>query len=91
MARVNILKQIKVEDRWKIVSIPRDKKGGYDWKSLPEGRYFVEWWVGGRRKREAGGATASDVLEVARRRRHILEGRALGLGEEEEDAPKNVV
>jgi hypothetical protein len=41
MPRVNILKQIKVDERWKLVSVPR-KKDNYDWKALPEGRYFVE-------------------------------------------------
>lgn len=38
MPRVNILKQIKIDDRWKLVSIPRDDDGRYDWKGLPEGR-----------------------------------------------------
>jgi len=39
MARVNILKRIKVDGRWKMVSIPRRKDNGdYHWKSLPEGR-----------------------------------------------------
>jgi integrase/recombinase XerD len=79
MARVNILKQVKVGDRWKLVSIPRDKHGRQDWKALPEGRYFVEWWERGKRKREAGGSTAADAQEVARRRKHTLEARRLGL------------
>jgi integrase len=79
MPRVNILKQIKVDERWKLVSVPRTEKGGYDWHALPEGRYFVEWWQQGKRKREAGGGTASEALEVARKRKHLLEGRALGL------------
>ena len=72
MARVNILKQVKVGDRWKLVSIPRDKHGRQDWKALPEGRYFVEWWERGKRKREAGGSTAADAQEVARRRKRWL-------------------
>jgi hypothetical protein len=29
------------------------RKSGYDWNALPEGRYFVEWWQLGKRKREA--------------------------------------
>jgi integrase len=76
---VNVLKQVKVGDRWKLVSIPRDSKGDYDWKALPEGRYFVEWWQAGKRKREAAGGTAAEALEVIRRRKHVLEGRALGM------------
>src|ERR1019366_1130065 len=88
MPRVNILKQIKVDDRWKLVWVPRTDKGGYDWNGLPEGRYFVEWWVGGKRKREAGGGTASEAQEVARRRKHMLEGRSLGLVPTEEEETK---
>jgi len=91
MPRVNILKQIKSDDRWKLVSVPRTEKGTYDWNALPEGRYFVEWWSGGKRKREAGGSTASEVLEVARRRKHALEGKALGLAKDEEEEAKRTV
>lgn len=79
MARVNILKQVKSGDRWRLVAIPRNKKGDYDWTALPEGRYFVEWYERGKRKREAGGGTAAEAMEVARRRRHVIEGRALGM------------
>jgi integrase len=89
--RVNILKQIKVDEHWKLVSVPRTDKGGYDWNALPEGRYFVEWWVGGKRKREAGGGTAAEAQEVARRRKHALEGKALGLAGDEEESKRTVV
>ena len=42
MAHVNILKRIKIDGRWKMVSIPRRKEtDNYDWKSLPEGRYLT--------------------------------------------------
>lgn len=78
MARVNILKQIKSGDRWKLVSIPRDSDGKPQWKSLPEGRYYIEWHEHGKRKREAAGATVADAQEAARRRKHVLEHRALG-------------
>jgi integrase/recombinase XerD len=92
VAHVNILKQVKAEDRWKLVAIPRTKKGGYDWESLPDGRYFVEWYERGKRKREAGGGTAAEALEVARRRRHALEGKALGIaGPEEEETKRTAV
>ncbi|HUX09712.1 MAG TPA: phage integrase SAM-like domain-containing protein, partial [Terriglobia bacterium] len=79
MARVNILKQVKVGDRWRLVSIPHDDHGRNNWKALPEGRYFIEWWERGKRKRQAAGVTTAEALEAARRRRHILEGRALGI------------
>jgi len=79
VARVNILKQVKIGDRWRLVAIPRDRKGRTDWKALPEGRYFIEWYEGGKRRRQAGGATVADAQEVARRKKHALEGKALGI------------
>jgi len=85
MSSVNILKQIKHEGRWKLISIPRDKQGRYQWKDLPEGRYFIEWWERGKRKRQAAGKTTADVLEAARRRKHILEGKALGIKGSDDD------
>lgn len=91
MARVNMLKQVKVGERWKLVSIPRNRHGRYEWKALPEGRYFIEWWERDKRKRQAAGATTADALEAARRRKHILEGRALGIeayAAAEEDAKR---
>ena len=86
--RVNILKQVKEGERWKLVAIPRKKSGAYDWESLPEGRYFVEWYERGKRKREAGGGTAAEAQEVARRRKHTLEGQALGLIKGDDEEPK---
>ena len=79
MPRVNIIKQIKDNKRWKIVSIPRDRKGHYNWKNLPDGRYFIEWYEAGKRRRQAAGATVSQAKETARRKGHDLEGRALGI------------
>jgi integrase len=94
MGRVNILKQIKVDDRWKRVAIPRNSKGDYDWKALPEGRFFIEWWQAGKRKREAAGRTVAEALEAVRLRKHILEGRALGIkgyAEMDEEAKKTLL
>ena len=79
MARVNIVKRIKVSGRWIMRSIPRKQSGGWDWNSLPDGRYYVEWYEQGTRKREPAGATVAQALEVQRRRRHQIEGQALGL------------
>lgn len=89
MRRVNIVKQIKDKDRWRMASIPRFRNGRYNWKALPEGGYFVEWYEGGRRRRQAAGVTAAGALEAARRKRHEVEGRALGVagfGEDEEES-----
>jgi integrase len=90
MARINILKRIKVDGRWKMVSIPRRKDNdSYDWKSLPEGRYLIEWWERGKRRRQGAGITTAEALDAARRKKHDLEGKALGLVESvEEPEPK---
>ena len=79
MSRVNIVKRIKSDGRWKMLSIPRNPKGNYDWNALPDGRYYVEWYMGGTRRREGAGVTAAQALEAQRRKRHELEGRNLGV------------
>src|SRR6266496_3305168 len=43
------------------------------------GRYYVEWYVGGTRRRVSAGVTAAQALEVQRRKHHELEGRKLGI------------
>ena len=78
MPRVNILKQVKSDTGWKLVAIPRNKKGGYDWDSLPEGRYYIDYCQRGKRRRQAAGRTAAEALEAVRRKKHVLEGQALG-------------
>ena len=47
MSRVNIVKRIKIDGRWKMFSIPRNAKGNYDWNAIADGRYYAEWYVGG--------------------------------------------
>lgn len=34
-----------------------DPKGNYDWNSVPKGRYYVEWYRGGTRRRASAGVT----------------------------------
>ena len=75
MARVNIVKQIKINGNWVLRSIPKKPSGTYDWTALPEGTYFIEWRDSGQRKREPVGITASQALEAQRKKRHSLEGR----------------
>jgi hypothetical protein len=82
-ARVNIVKQVNLNDHWKLVSIPHDKHGRKDWRALADGRYFIDWWERGKRKCQAGGVTVADALEASRHRKHILEGRALGVKDTE--------
>jgi len=36
VSRVNIVKRIKSDGRWKMLSIPRNPKGNYDWNALPD-------------------------------------------------------
>ncbi len=79
MSRVNIVKRIKIDGRWKMFSIPRNNKGNYDWNAIADGRYYVEWYAGGTRRREGAGVTAAQALEAQRRKRHELEGRNLGV------------
>jgi len=75
MGRVNIVKQVKVDGKWTLRSIPKKKSGHYDWAALPDGDYFVEWRENGQRKREPAGITAAQAIEAQRKRRHELEGR----------------
>jgi hypothetical protein len=79
LSRVNIVKRIKIGGRWKMFSIPRNAKGNYDWNAIADGRYYVEWYVGGTRRRVSAGVTAAQALEVQRRKHHELEGRKLGI------------
>lgn len=79
MPRVNVLKQVKIAGRWGLRSIPRKRTGGYDWSALPDGRYYIEWYDRGKRRRQAAGSTVAEAQEAQRRKRHELEGRNLGL------------
>ena len=79
MSHVNIVKKIKVDGTWKLLAIPRNTKGSYDWNALPEGLYLIEWRAGGKRRRASAGVTATQALEAQRRKRHELEGRRLGI------------
>jgi hypothetical protein len=79
MARINIVKRIKSDGRWVMRSVPKKANGEWDWKSLPEGRYYVEWYEDGSRRREQAGSTVAQALEVQRRKKHQMDGLALGL------------
>jgi site-specific recombinase XerD len=80
-----------MEGQWRLRSIPRKRSGGYDWRALPEGNYYVEWYEDGRRRRERAGSTVAEVQEAQRHKRHELEGRKLGLSgfEPEPQTPKS--
>src|SRR5260370_16508178 len=74
VSRVNIVKRIKIDGLWKMFSIPRNAKGNYDWNAIADGRYYVEWYVGGARRREGAGVTAAQALEAHRRNPINLHG-----------------
>ena len=66
MAHVNLLKQIKIDDRWVLRSIPKKSNGQRDWSALAGGSYFIEWREGGKRMRLPAGRTVSQALEAQR-------------------------
>jgi hypothetical protein len=51
MAHVNLLKQVKIDDRWVLRSIPKKANGQRDWSALPDGNYFIEFREKGKRRR----------------------------------------
>ena len=79
MARVNIVKRIKSDGRWLMRSVPKNPSGEWDWKALLEGCYYIEWYNEGVRRRESGGSTVAQALEVQRRKKHQIDGLQLGL------------
>lgn len=79
MARVNILKQIKMDGCWTLRSIPRKAGGGWDWQSLPEGGYYIEWRENGKRIRESVGRTACQALEAQRIKKAELAALRMGI------------
>src|ERR1700745_49052 len=68
LSRVNIVKRIKIGGRWKMFSIPRNAKGNYDWNAIADGRYYVDGYVGGTRRRGSAGVTAAQSLALPRRK-----------------------
>ena len=62
-----------IDGEWKLLSIPRNAKGNYDWNALPEGLYLIEWRTGGKRRREA----AAWYDDPDRRRTLVMERQTL--------------
>jgi integrase/recombinase XerD len=79
MARVNIIKQIKISRRWVFKAIPRKENGERDWNALPEGRYFIEWRESGTRVRLPAGRTVSQALEARRIKKAELAATEVGI------------
>jgi hypothetical protein len=83
-----LLKKIKVRDTWKLAPAWFDSKGrvrrdhveidGKD-EVHAEGSYYLEWWSGGARSREAGGPEAFVAAERAHRKQAELSAARSGL------------
>ncbi|HLJ27488.1 MAG TPA: site-specific integrase [Candidatus Angelobacter sp.] len=93
--RVNILKYVKVADKWRFAPAQLvNNKLKFDWVLIDgkpqrhaEGTYYVEWYEDGQRRRQSVKDSA-DVLEQARRKAIALDAGKTGLEitEEEENA-----
>ena len=71
---VRIVKKIRTAPGiWRFVSLNRVGQR-YVWDPRP-GQYFLEWWEGPKRRREAVGSAPSEALEAQRRKMHELLGR----------------
>ena len=79
MPRLNIVKPVKMDGHWTIRAIPRKQSGAFDWSALPAGRYLIEWYENGQRRREAAGVTSAEALEAQRKKHHELEAVRLGI------------
>jgi integrase len=84
--RVNILKKVRVAQRWKLVpvierngKIVRDhvRIAGQD-EHHPEGQYYLEWYQTGKRRRQAVG-DFENVTPAARRKSIELDALEAGL------------
>ncbi len=71
---VRIVKKIRTAPgAWQFVSMDRAGQR-YVWDPRP-GQYFLEWWEGPKRRREAAGSAPSEALEAQRRKMHELLGK----------------
>ena len=75
ISRVKLLKKIKINGNWTLAPVLFDSKGrvrrdhvkiqGRD-EDHPEGSFYLEWWDGGKRYREAAGPNAFAAAEKMR-------------------------
>jgi hypothetical protein len=70
--RVRIIKKIQEGGTWKFISMKR-AGNRFIWDERP-GVYYLEWWEGKRRCREAAGPTPSGALAAQRRKQNELLG-----------------
>lgn len=91
--RVNVIKRIKVGDRWPFAPVV-EKNGkllrDHVWLSgrdehHPEGRYYLEWYEGGKRRRQAVSEFAQ-VVDAARRKSIEVSALRAGIIHSEQEA-----
>lgn len=83
--RVNVIKRIKLGDRWPFAAVVETNGKlvrDHVWVSgkdqhHPEGRYYLEWYEAGKRRRQAV-ANFGEVIEAARRK--SIEVKAIKAG-----------
>jgi integrase/recombinase XerD len=84
--RVNILKYVKVVDKWRFAPAQtQNNKLKQDWVLVdgsperhPEGTYYLEWYEEGKRRRQSV-KDSGEVLEQARRKAIALDAGKAGL------------
>jgi integrase/recombinase XerD len=102
--RVNLIKKIKTADGWRFAPVVPEANGRLKDRVRingqievhPEGAYYIEWRVGGRRGRRYRTAVARDeAIDQARRKaielRAIRDGLIAGPEPELEVAPKTTI
>ena len=102
--RVNLIKKIKTADGWRFAPVVPEANGRLKDRVRindqievhPEGAYYIEWRVGGRRGRRYRTAVARDeAIDQARRKaielRAIRDGLIAGPEPEPEVAPKTTI
>ena len=88
--RVNVVKYVKVNDAWRFAAVV-EKNGKIvrdqvriagEIESHPEGKYFIEWYEAGRRRRQSV-SDFSQVSEAARRKSIEVNAFKVGIIEPE--------
>lgn len=81
MAKVNLTKRIFADGRQKFCAIPLDRNGRViDKKAVPaDGVFYLDWYVAGKRRREAVGPDMAQALVAKGRKELELQALAAGL------------
>ena len=77
--RVRIIKKIRESSGvCRFISLQKNRNR-YLWDKRP-GFYFLEWWEGKKRKRQAAGQRPTEAIEAPRRQRNELVGELITQG-----------